>query len=57
MEKEIICLSCKVKLANLTGSVKFKCPKCGEFEIIRCKHCRDIVAKYKCAACGFEGPN
>jgi len=33
------------------------CPKCGKYQIIRCKHCREIVAKYKCPECGFVGPN
>jgi hypothetical protein len=41
----------------MEGVVKFLCPKCSKPEIIRCKHCREIVAKYKCPECGFEGPN
>ncbi|MEA3430668.1 MAG: zinc finger domain-containing protein [Nanoarchaeota archaeon] len=55
--EELHCSSCKKKIANLTGSVNFKCPKCGKTTIIRCKHCRQIVAKYRCPECGFEGPN
>lgn len=51
------CLSCKRELTNNEGSVIFKCPKCGEGTIMRCKNCREIVAKYKCPQCGFEGPN
>jgi len=52
-----ICSSCKTKVTNLKGTVKFKCPKCGKQEIIRCKTCRKTVAKYTCPECGFEGPN
>lgn len=56
-EKQIICISCKKKITNLTGTARFLCPNCAKTEIIRCKHCRDIAAQYKCANCGFEGPN
>lgn len=55
--EEVICTSCKKKITNAAGTVKFKCPKCGKSDIIRCGHCREIVAKYKCPECGFEGPN
>ena len=55
--KDLICNSCKTKITNLVGSVSFSCPSCDEEEIIRCSHCRKIVAKYKCGACGFGGPN
>ncbi|MBU0471360.1 MAG: DUF1610 domain-containing protein [Nanoarchaeota archaeon] len=51
------CNSCKKVLTNDTGSVSFLCPKCGKHTIIRCKNCRQIVAKYSCPGCGFEGPN
>jgi hypothetical protein len=54
---QLICGSCKKRIANEQGSIVFKCPKCGKTDIIRCKHCREIVAKYKCHECGFEGPN
>jgi len=40
-----------------TGSVTFKCPKCGKSTIVRSKHDRQIAAKYVCSECGFEGPN
>ena len=56
MEKQT-CISCKKDVTNQAGSVKFKCPNCGKTEIIRCKHCREIVSKYKCPECGFTGPN
>ena len=57
MEKESKCSSCKTRIANIEGTAKFQCPKCGKMEIIRCKHCRAISAKYTCASCGFTGPN
>lgn len=57
MTKELNCNSCNVRITNLTGSVKFKCPKCGESDLVRCVHCRKIVAKYTCPSCNFTGPN
>jgi len=54
---ELICTSCKSKIANIKGSTRFLCPSCGKHEIIRCGHCRKIVAKYICPACSFSGPN
>ena len=57
MEKEIRCNSCNIKLTNLVGSAKFKCPNCGKADIIRCKSCREVGAKYKCSQCEFTGPN
>ncbi len=57
MEKELICISCKKKITNKAGSTKFPCPNCGKYEIVRCKHCREIVAKYECPLCHFVGPN
>lgn len=56
MEKKK-CVSCKKDITNDSGSAVFMCPGCGKVEIARCKHCREIVAKYKCPECGFEGPN
>lgn len=50
------CISCNTKVDNSLGFVLFRCPNCGKENIIRCSHCRKIVAKYKCS-CGFEGPN
>ena len=52
-----VCISCKKDITNDSGSVDFKCPSCNDSAVIRCKHCREISAKYKCAKCGFEGPN
>ena len=51
------CLSCKKKVANDPGNVSFMCPSCGKSEIVRCSNCRANAVKYKCASCGFEGPN
>ncbi|MBN1644945.1 DUF1610 domain-containing protein [Candidatus Woesearchaeota archaeon] len=55
--QKLKCSSCKEDITNQRGTVKFMCPKCGKTEIIRCPHCKKIAAKYKCSACGFEGPN
>ncbi|MFC1647980.1 zinc finger domain-containing protein [Nanoarchaeota archaeon] len=57
IENQVKCMSCKNLLANQPGSVKFMCPNCGKYEIIRCKTCRQIVAKYTCPECKFTGPN
>ncbi|MAG39316.1 RNA-binding protein [Candidatus Woesearchaeota archaeon] len=51
------CISCKVNIANEKGAAKFLCPNCSKYEIIRCKSCREIVAKYSCPECKFTGPN
>lgn len=51
------CSSTKVRTTNLTGTTTFKCPKCGEAEITRSKKARELVIKYTCPKCGFEGPN
>ncbi len=55
--EELICSSCKKKISNSVGTAKFKCPNCGKMDIVRCKHCREIAAKYTCANCNFTGPN
>ena len=57
MVKETLCSSCNIKITNLVGSVKFKCPGCVDSDICRCPHCRKIVSKYVCSKCGFTGPN
>ncbi|MBD3259471.1 RNA-binding protein [Candidatus Woesearchaeota archaeon] len=51
------CSSCSTRITNSKGSIRFKCPNCGEGEIVRCAHCRKIAAKYTCPKCGFTGPN
>lgn len=57
MEDKPVCSSCKRRLTNLKNSTRFLCPKCGKYEIVRCGHCREIVSKYRCPGCNFEGPN
>ncbi|MBI2670994.1 RNA-binding protein [Candidatus Woesearchaeota archaeon] len=57
MNSILKCNSCKVSVTNLTGLVRFTCPSCSEKEIVRCSHCREIAARYKCDNCGFSGPN
>ncbi len=57
MKNKIKCVSCKIDIINSTGAVKFICPSCGKEEIVRCTHCREIAARYKCPKCGFSGPN
>lgn len=48
-----VCVSC----GRLTHEYsEFKCPNCGETDIVRCSHCREIANIYKCKNCGFEGP-
>ncbi len=48
------CTSCKREVTD--NYVRFKCPKCGKAEIIRCLECRDSAVTYVCPECGFEGP-
>ena len=55
MEK-LTCISCKKRVAG-EGLARFKCPSCGESEIVRCPNCRQNAARYKCPSCGFTGPN
>ena len=55
--KELTCISCKKKIVNQVGSVRFMCPNCGKYEIVRCPHCREIAVRYTCVECGFSGPN
>jgi predicted RNA-binding Zn-ribbon protein involved in translation (DUF1610 family) len=56
-EQKLICISCKKRIANNPGFVKFMCPECNKFEIVRCKSCRVAAAKFKCPECGFIGTN
>ena len=56
MDKKLVCISCKKEIHE-GGAVSFKCPNCGKFQITRCKHCREIAARYICPACSFSGPN
>ena len=47
----------KANLANDRGAVVFRCPKCGETEIVRTSNERANAVKYTCSKCGFTGPN
>ncbi len=55
--EEKLCSSCKKKIVNDNGCVSFNCPKCSNYQIIRCGNCRSNAAKYHCPNCQFEGPN
>ncbi len=56
-DQKLICSSCKKRITNNAGVVKFMCPGCEKEEIVRCKSCRENAAKYKCSKCEFAGPN
>ena len=47
------CNSCGRQTKNF---VAFKCPNCGESEIIRCQHCRETLNEFICTKCGAKGP-
>ena len=51
------CISCKKKIDNSQGSVSFKCPNCGKYDVVRCGECRKSAVKYICPQCEFKGPN
>ena len=53
---ELKCNSCK-KIISEGGAVSFKCPNCNDYQIVRCRHCREIAARYVCLLCSFSGPN
>jgi len=44
-------------LTNDEGGVSFFCPNCLKAKISRTGNDRQIVTKYTCPNCGFEGPN
>ncbi|MGC8547860.1 MAG: zinc finger domain-containing protein [Candidatus Micrarchaeia archaeon] len=48
-----VCSSCGKLTTDYT---EFKCPKCGNATIVRCRDCRENFHTYKCPVCGFEGP-
>ena len=56
MTEEVLCSTSKQNIANDSGSVQFKCPKCSKVTVIRSSHSRQIVSRYECQECGFEGP-
>ncbi|MCK5184123.1 MAG: RNA-binding protein [Candidatus Heimdallarchaeota archaeon] len=52
--------SCSCCLRKITpddvGSVKFRCPSCGDVVHVRCSFCRKKEINYTCPSCGFVGP-
>ncbi len=52
---EMKCVSCHINLITEDDFVKFKCPSCGDKEIMRCFRCRKKSTPYTCQ-CEFEGP-
>ena len=58
--KNPFCRKCRIPMrkkgAFKLGEKRFRCPKCGEMTIIRCKKCKTLSTPYKCAKCRFEGP-
>ena len=52
-----VCSVTKKPVYNDRGSVKFLCPECGQYEIVRSKDARVNAMKYTCANCNFTGPN
>ncbi len=56
MVLELRCTTCKENVIADEGWVKFLCPNCGEFLIVRCSKCRRLANPYRCEKCGFEGP-
>ncbi|MBI2669439.1 RNA-binding protein [Candidatus Woesearchaeota archaeon] len=51
------CSSCKIDVVNDPGRARFKCPSCGDYDIVRCIQCRKNAVKYTCPGCNFLGPN
>jgi len=52
---ELKCTSGGTNVMARKNFVRFKCPNCGEVEIIRCSQCKTASNKYVCT-CGFTGP-
>ena len=44
------------KIINEEGAVSFKCPKCGDNDIVRSRKARELAKSYTCSKCGFTGP-
>jgi predicted RNA-binding Zn-ribbon protein involved in translation (DUF1610 family) len=38
------------------GTVRFLCPNCGNFTIVRSSQSRSLGNPYLCHNCGFKGP-
>ncbi|MBU0456708.1 MAG: zinc finger domain-containing protein [Nanoarchaeota archaeon] len=52
-----VCISTKKRIDNDSGAVSFKCPNCGNYEIVRSSYARENAIKYTCPSCDFTGPN
>ncbi len=52
----LYCTSCGRRVTYERGVVKFPCPNCGEYIIVRCRICRKQANEYVCPNCGFVGP-
>lgn len=50
------CGTCRIRLIGQENFVKFPCPSCGEFTVVRCSRCKRLSNRYTCPKCGFEGP-
>ena len=50
------CTACGNNIVAGSNYAKFKCPACGEEEIVRCNNCKTTANKYECKKCGFIGP-
>ncbi|MEM5802186.1 MAG: zinc finger domain-containing protein [Candidatus Aenigmatarchaeota archaeon] len=50
------CSTCGTPVSAKRNFVRFKCPNCGEVEIIRCNTCKSLSNKYTCSKCLFTGP-
>lgn len=47
----------KAAITNTPGGVRFLCPQCGKYEIVRSRRERENAIRYTCPQCGFSGPN
>ena len=50
------CTSCGTEISAEKNFSCFKCPSCGEVEIVRCDRCKMNVVKFVCDKCGFKVP-
>ncbi|MHA1990442.1 MAG: zinc finger domain-containing protein [Candidatus Hodarchaeales archaeon] len=51
------CSCCQTQIVpEDVGTVRFDCPECNQFLIIRCGRCRNLGNQFKCHNCGFSGP-
>ena len=55
--KSMVCISTKKQIVNDTGAVRFPCPGCADYEIVRSSFAKKNAIKYHCPACNFTGPN